>query len=179
MQVLVERIEKRTGAFQRIDLLLAGLLRDLAYRGRSIRPGLMQVLARQAEQGQVAVELQRVTQVHPVLLDMARLRVGELKAPRQAQTAAALAQRDDGGQMRLDEKPLVAAGAAVVQPVDVQLLFIQQQPWRQQRAEQGAELAKPLQRLFEVAGVGQGKADIAVVPGQQALAEQKAAVRST
>src|SRR5262249_40369397 len=113
-----------------------------------------------------------------VLLDVSRLRIGELEAPGQTQARAAFAQRDDGGQVRFDEKPLVAASAAVVQPIDVQLLLVQQQPWRQQWAEQGAELAKTLQRLFEVAGVGQRQADITVVPGQQALSEQKAAVRS-
>jgi len=60
----------------------------------------------------------------------------------------------------------------------VQLVLVQQHAGCQQGAEQGAELAKTLQRLFEVAGIGQCQADIAVVPGQQALAKQKAAVCS-
>ncbi len=78
--------------------------------------------------------------MHPVLLDVPRLRIGELEAPRQAQTVAALAQRDDGGQVRLHEKPLVPPTGAAIQPVQVNMAFIQQQPRSQQRAEQGAEL---------------------------------------
>ncbi len=137
----------------------------------------MQVFARQAEQGQLAVELQRIAQMHPVLLDVPRLRIGELEAPGQPQTGAAFAQRDDGGQVRLHEKPLVPPTGATIQPVQVNLAFIQQQPWSQQRAEQGAELTEALQRLLEIAGIGQRQADFAVMAGQQALAEEETAVR--
>jgi len=42
---------------------------------------------------------------------------------------------------------------ATIQPVQVNLSLIQQQPWSQQRAEQGAELTEALERLLEIAGI--------------------------
>jgi len=56
------------------------------------------------------------------------------------------------------------------------LVLIEQQPRRQQWTQQRAQSLQPLECLQQVAGMAQRMAGLTVVPRQQALPEQEAAV---
>ncbi|ANI15799.1 hypothetical protein A9C11_18295 [Pseudomonas citronellolis] len=106
----------------------------------------------------MAVELQLQAQVRLVLLQVARLGMGEQIAPGQVLAGQPAAQRGDGRHAALYQEAPGAAQAAGVHPVQAGVALLQQQARRQQRAEARAVLQQQVQRLLQVASQGQGAA---------------------
>ncbi len=176
LQVFIQLIEEAARPAMARQQRLAGLLGDLAGSCGGIGPGPVQPFERQAHHRQLAVERQILAQMNPVLLDVAGLGVAEMKAPWQALGRKPPAHGDDGGHAGFGQEYLRMRGAATVAPVEVRLLVVEQQPRRQQWAEQRAETLQPLQCLVQRAGVFQRMAGLAVMAGQKPLPEQEAAV---
>lgn len=175
-QVDIQPVQQAGAESQILYMRLTLLQGHLPGGGRGIGPRPRQVFTGDTHQVELATKLRVFAQMHPVLLDIPRFGMAEAALPRQAFAAEPLGHALDRRHAGLQHKTQLSLRAAAVQPVDIGIVLVQQQARGQQRAEQGAVVDHGLQRLMQRLRLLQGVTGRAVMPWQQALAEQKAAV---
>ena len=124
-----------------VPMALCLLVRDLPGNRRGVWPRPGQEFAGQAHQVELAPELGVFAQVHPVLLHVARLGMAEAALPGQGLAGQPAAHGHQRGARGFQQEAPLGADATAVQPVQVQVLLVEQQARAEQRGEQGALLA--------------------------------------